>query len=256
MNEPARFRLDNSLERAGLAAQVSSAPGPAAVASPLRRATEWQGFELTLDGRPSYAKVLQEDMWPVIDPARSAEASDQAARAGAAPALLYADAEQGVLVFEALPAGEWRWARVHELLSGERLEALFSLKRAVHQGAVSGFQRSPADDIRSASAMRYSCLWTPTGSTPAWTWPGVPWPRAAGTVAAFTATAWPATSCWAPVGSLGWLISTGVARLILGMTWPQHSTSSISLRMNGGSGWKYGQDAAPSRTMPAVAYTR
>jgi len=51
-------------------------------------------------------------------------------------------------VFEALPAGEWRWARVHELLSGERLEALFSLKRAVHQGAVSGFQRSPADDIR------------------------------------------------------------------------------------------------------------
>ncbi|MFC3609182.1 phosphotransferase family protein [Stutzerimonas tarimensis] len=144
--QTAEQRLSESLDAAGLAFDGVSV-STAAIASPLRLATEWAGFTLIHDGRACHAKVLFDDMRPLIDPARSAEASFNAARAGAAPQLLHADAERGVLLFEALPAPDWKWARVDQLSAPDRLERLLGLKRQVHQGPRTGFARSPGEDL-------------------------------------------------------------------------------------------------------------
>lgn len=148
-------RLMNALGAAGFAADVQITPGTAGVASPIRVATEWAGFSVISSRGSHYAKVLQGDMAPLIDVQRSAQASRCAAESGAAPALVLVDIANGVLLFDALPAAQWRWARLDELTSALRLQALWALKKQVHAGPAPDFIRSPMADLQK---LRELCL--------------------------------------------------------------------------------------------------
>lgn len=148
-------RLLSALGAAGFPADVHISPGTAGVASPIRVATEWTGFFVSSSRGRHYAKVLHADMAALIDIQRSARASRGAAESGAAPALILADVAQGVLLFEALPAPDWRWARLDELTSAPRLRALWALKKQVHSGPAPGFARSPMADLQQ---LRGLCL--------------------------------------------------------------------------------------------------
>ncbi|MEQ7921771.1 phosphotransferase [Xanthomonas sp. WHRI 1810A] len=148
-------RLLNALGAAGFPAEIEVLPGTAGVASPIRVATEWAGFFVSSSRGTHYAKVLHADMAPLIDVERSAQASQCAADSGAAPALILADVANGVLLFEALPAADWRWARLDELTSAPQLQALWTLKKKVHAGPAPDFTRSPMADLQK---LRDLCL--------------------------------------------------------------------------------------------------
>jgi thiamine kinase-like enzyme len=141
-------RLLDALHASAFQGEIALAAGTTAIASPMRLATEWAGFSVTIGTRHYYAKVLYEDMFALVDAARSGEASGCAAEAGTAPDVRLVDAQRGVLLFDALPASDWRWARVDDLMAPERLQALWTLKRKVHQGPAPHFLRSPGDDIQ------------------------------------------------------------------------------------------------------------
>lgn len=142
-------RLLDALRAAGFPADVELQLGTAGVASPIRLATEWAGFFVSSCKGQHYAKVLHADMAPLIDIQRSAQASQCAADSGAAPALILADVAHGVLLFEALPTPDWRWARLDELTSAPRLQALWALKKHVHAGPAPDFARSPMADLQT-----------------------------------------------------------------------------------------------------------
>jgi aminoglycoside phosphotransferase len=144
---PESLRLADALAAAGLEDRAQVRDGIGAVASPMRLATEWAGFVVETGGRTWYAKVLYDDMKELIDVNQTAEASRCAAQAEATVALRLVDPQRGVLLFDALPAAEWRWARVDDLTSAERLDALCALKRQVHHGPAPAFDRSPSADI-------------------------------------------------------------------------------------------------------------
>ncbi|WP_213877870.1 aminoglycoside phosphotransferase family protein [Pseudomonas sp. dw_358] len=145
-------RLQAALATAG-AQQVSLGEHTQGVASPMRHACEWAGFFVNTDAGPFYAKVLHDDMRPLIDFDRSVLATRCAAEAGVTPAVRLADAEQGVLLLDALPAEQWHWARPDALQDTARLAALWQLKRAVHNGPSPDFSRSPAADIQRLQAL-------------------------------------------------------------------------------------------------------
>ncbi|MGI4859591.1 MAG: hypothetical protein ACRYHA_22250, partial [Janthinobacterium lividum] len=102
-------------DRTALPASPVWTPGPAAVASPMRLATEWHGFHGQDGALGLYAKVLRAEMRELVDFGTSAQASRCAGETGASPRVVLADAARGVLVFEALPATRWRWARIDDL---------------------------------------------------------------------------------------------------------------------------------------------
>lgn len=141
-------RLLDALRAKGFSSVVTLDAGTAGIASPMRLATEWAGFSVTIDDREYYAKVLHEDMRPVIDVAQTGQASQCAAGAGAAPGVKLVDVDRGVLLFDALPVSSWHWACVDDLTASGRLQALWTLKRKVHQGPVPEFARSPFSDLR------------------------------------------------------------------------------------------------------------
>ncbi|MFL9930229.1 aminoglycoside phosphotransferase family protein [Paraburkholderia sp. RL18-103-BIB-C] len=122
--------------------------GVAGVASPMRLATEWAGFRVHVGHNEYYAKVLHEDVRPLIDVRKSADASRCAAETGVAPRVRVVDVTRGVLLFDALPASGWRWARVDDLMPPQRLPALWALKKAVHQGPKPDFSRSLTGELR------------------------------------------------------------------------------------------------------------
>jgi hypothetical protein len=146
-------RLRDALSENGFPTDVQVLPGTAGVASPIRVAAEWAGFNVSSVRGNYYAKVLHADMAPLIDVERSAQASQCAADSGAAPALVLVDVVNGVLVFEALPAPDWRWARLDELISVPRLQALWALKKQVHAGPSPDFIRSPMADLQKLRAL-------------------------------------------------------------------------------------------------------
>lgn len=170
------LRLLDALRAAGFPADVQLHPGAAGVASPIRVATEWAGFFVSSSQGSYYAKVLHADMASLINVERSAQASQCAADSGAAPALILADVEHGVLLFEALPAPDWRWARLDELAVVPRLQALWALKKQVHAGPVPGFARSPMVDVqklrelclRDGVTLPPDCAWIDTCIDLAW----------------------------------------------------------------------------------------
>jgi thiamine kinase-like enzyme len=123
------------------------------VASPTRLACEWAGFHVQSPAGCFYAKVLYDDMRPVVDFARTAEATRCAAETGVTPAVELADASNGVLLLQALPAHQWRWARLDVLQPDARLDALWQLKRTVHDGPAPAFARSPMADIEGLRAL-------------------------------------------------------------------------------------------------------
>ena len=143
-----RSRLIDALESAGFAVNFQVEEGTAGVASPIRVATEWAGFSVTSAQGSYYAKVLHLDMSALVDAERSAQASQCAAEAGATPAVRLVDVARGVLLFDRLPAPQWRWARLDELTAPDRLQALWALKRRVHSGPAPDFTRSPMADIQ------------------------------------------------------------------------------------------------------------
>lgn len=145
-------RLHAALESAGLGADVQIAAGTPGVASPIRVATEWAGFRVSSAKGEYYAKVLHTDMAALIDIERSAQACSCAADSGVTPALVHADVTNAVLVFQALPA-DWRWARLDELTSMPRLQALWALKKQLHAGPAPDFLRSPMDDLQKLRAL-------------------------------------------------------------------------------------------------------
>jgi thiamine kinase-like enzyme len=149
---PERIRLQNALAAAGLG-EARIASGTAGVASPVRLACEWAGFEVDSHEGRFYAKVLYDDMRPVVDFARTAEATRYAADTGVTPAVVLADEANNVLVLQALPAEQWRWARLDALQAPARLDALWQLKRAVHEGPSPAFARSPMADIQALRAL-------------------------------------------------------------------------------------------------------
>ncbi len=144
-------RLENALRKAGIAAADRPRAGTMGVASPHRLATEWQGYSVSDGQRHYYAKVLHDDQRELIDLEQSAQASRCAASAGVTPSLILSDMEQGVLLFDALPQGEWNWARVGNLTSPQSLERLLAVKRRLHEGPKPAFIRS-AMMIYAASA--------------------------------------------------------------------------------------------------------
>ncbi|WP_414440836.1 phosphotransferase family protein [Burkholderia sp. 22PA0106] len=152
---PELLRLAHTLAEAGIGADARIVAGTAGVASPMRLATEWAGFAVEQGGATWYAKVLHDDARPLVDPSCSARASRAAAEAGAAPALQVADTARGVLLFDALPAEAWRWARIDDLAAPEPLARLWARKRAVHRGPSPGFERSLAADL---AALRALCV--------------------------------------------------------------------------------------------------
>lgn len=146
-------RLHNALSAADFGADIEVLAGTPGVASPIRVATEWAGFIVRSSRGCHYAKVLHEDMAPLIDIEHSAQASRCAADSGAAPALTLLDAANGVLLFEALPTPDWRWARLDELTSAPRLQALWALKKQVHAGPAPDFARCPMHDVQKIRAL-------------------------------------------------------------------------------------------------------
>lgn len=141
-------RLMGALESAGLSAHVEVTDGTAGIASPIRLATEWTGFHLTAPWGRCYAKVLHDDMRALIDIERTGRATQLAADCDVTPGVRLVDVAAGVLLLDALPAHEWRWARLDELLQPQRLQALWALKRQLHVGTSPGFNRSPLQDIQ------------------------------------------------------------------------------------------------------------
>jgi hypothetical protein len=170
------LRLLDALRAAGFCADVQLHPGTAGVASPIRVATEWAGFFVSGSEGRYYAKVLHTDMAPLINVERSAQASQCAAESGAAPALILADVTRGVLLFEALPAPDWRWARLDELTVAPQLQALWALKKQVHAGPAPDFARSPMADVqklrdlclRDGVTLPPDCAWIDTCIDLAW----------------------------------------------------------------------------------------
>jgi hypothetical protein len=100
-------RLLEALHAAGFSGTLTLEAGTAAIASPMRLATEWAGFTVSTGDQRYYAKVLYDDMSPLIDVTRSGRASGCAAEAGAAPGVRLVDAQRGVLLFDALPRSGW-----------------------------------------------------------------------------------------------------------------------------------------------------
>ena len=155
----AQQRLLNALANGGFPQPDSIVEASTPIASPMRLALEWQGFLVSVGVQRFYAKVLLEDAAALIDIHVSATASRVAGVSGAAPLLLLADMDQGVLLFQALPPGEWRSACVDDLIAPQSLSALWALKRKVHRGSAAHAQteplptRDPEQDIVRLHAM-------------------------------------------------------------------------------------------------------
>ncbi|MCD5994854.1 aminoglycoside phosphotransferase family protein [Pseudomonas sp. CDFA 602] len=154
-SENAIARLLDSLSAAGLGVDLKIEEGAAGIASPSRLATEWAGFHVTGNEGSWYAKVLHVDMLEVVDFERAACASECAGQSDAAPHVRHVDRSNRVLIFNALPAAQWRSAHLDDLLTPSGLEALWALKRQVHAGPVPDFARSPLRDIHH---LRELCL--------------------------------------------------------------------------------------------------
>ncbi|MGF6853756.1 phosphotransferase [Paraburkholderia sp. CI3] len=150
---PESLRLLDALHAVGLGNDAQVGHGTGAVASPTRLATEWAGFVVAVGAQSWYAKVLHDDMKELIDVARTVDASRCAAQAEATVALRIVDMQRGVLLFDRLEASKWRWARVDDLASPERLDALWAAKRQVHDGPAPMFVSSPMDDIARLRAL-------------------------------------------------------------------------------------------------------
>ena len=149
---PETQRLHAALDSAGLR-QLQIEQAGTGVASPMRQACEWAGFHVHSDEGSFYAKVLYDDMQPRVNFAQTAAATRCAAQAGVTPAVRLADTVHGVLLLDALPAEHWHWARLDALQPPARLEAIWQLKRAVHEGPSPGFSRSPMADIQALQAL-------------------------------------------------------------------------------------------------------
>lgn len=157
-------RLQAALAAAGLEAE-SISPGTAGVASPTRLACEWAGFQVRAEGGDFYAKVLFDDMRPLVDFNHSAEATRCAGEAGASPRLALADPAHGVLLLEALPASEWRWAKLDALQPEARLHSLLALKRSVHNGPAPAFAHNPMAGIEALRGLcRDAAVLLPEGA--------------------------------------------------------------------------------------------
>ncbi|WP_416260004.1 phosphotransferase [Gibbsiella quercinecans] len=125
-------RLRAVLQAAGLDNPEITA-GTEGVASPHRLAAEWAGYKVEHGGAHYYAKVLYDDQRELIDVAYCTALCQCAAQTGVTPQLHYADAAQGVMIFEALPEG-WRWARIDDLIAPQQLHRLWQTKGRLHQG--------------------------------------------------------------------------------------------------------------------------
>lgn len=139
-------RLHAALSGAGLA-DLQITAGTPGVASPTRLACEWAGFQVQSDQGAFYAKVLYDDMRPVVDFAQSVEATRCAAATGVTPAVQLADAANGVLLLEQLAPEDWHWAHLDRLQPEASLAALWRLKLKVQEGPAPAFARSPWADI-------------------------------------------------------------------------------------------------------------
>lgn len=139
----AQQRLLTALENGGFPPPDSIVEASTAIASPMRLALEWQGYLLRFGVQHFYAKVLNEDAAALIDIRISAVASRVAGECGAAPLLIFADTDQGVLLFQALLPAEWRSACIDDLMAPEKLSALWTLKRKVHRGSTLPVQTAP-----------------------------------------------------------------------------------------------------------------
>lgn len=140
-------RLDRCLAQHLLVPDAPATPGTAAVASPLRLATEWAGYQISMGGEHCYAKVLHDDMRDWVDVRKVIEVSRIAAERGVTPMLRYEAVDEAVLVFSGL-SHPWRWAKVSDIATPDRLSQLLGLKRSLHQGAKASFSLAPIEDIR------------------------------------------------------------------------------------------------------------
>lgn len=140
-------RLERGLGQHMLVLDAPAAPGTTAVASPLRLATEWAGYQLSIGGKAYYAKVLHEDMRDWIDPRKVIEVSHIAAAQGVTPMLRCSAADEAVMIFSGL-SPQWHWAKVSDIAAVDRLGQLLELKKTLHQGGKASFFLTPIEDIR------------------------------------------------------------------------------------------------------------
>ncbi|MCW0182367.1 MAG: phosphotransferase [Zavarzinia sp.] len=136
---------------ADLAARLG-VPDTRPVASPLRLATDWDGQRLETASGPCFVKKLRAGQGAVIDVAAVAEASALAGAIGIAPRLLAADADRGLLVFEALDEADWHWSCIDDLID-ERLSPLLGAMKAFHAAGTLSVRRDIFADIAALRAL-------------------------------------------------------------------------------------------------------
>lgn len=136
---------------ADLAARLG-VPDTRPVASPIRLATDWDGYRMEIGSRPCFVKKLRAGQRAVINVAAVVEASALAGAIGIAPRLLAADPDQGLLVFEALDDADWHWSCIDDLI-GDRLSPLFDARKQFHAAGVLSARRDVFADIAALRAL-------------------------------------------------------------------------------------------------------
>lgn len=128
------------------------APDTRPVASPIRLATDWDGYRMDAGSGPCFVKKLRAGQGAVINVAAVAEASALAGAIGIAPRLLAADPDQGLLVFEALDDADWHWSCIDDLI-GDRLSPLFDARKQFHAAGALSARRDVFADIAALRAL-------------------------------------------------------------------------------------------------------
>ncbi|SEO47199.1 phosphotransferase family protein [Aquisalimonas asiatica] len=117
-------------------------------ASPVRRAVDAVGALVqSADGDQWFVKAYYPDILAIQDLQPVADASAKAGDLGAAPRLLDAATEAGVLAFEYLDA-DWRWGRMDALSERSSLQAQMRLRKAIHAGPRFARERDIFEEIR------------------------------------------------------------------------------------------------------------
>lgn len=103
-------------------------PGPAAIASPMWQAVEWDAY--ILPGQSVFLKLLSPDMAELVNSAAAIEGAQAAGTLGISPALLWANAAQQAMAFTLLPPA-WRAARLDDLQRPAVMQKAIAAKKSL-----------------------------------------------------------------------------------------------------------------------------
>lgn len=121
------------------------------IAMPMHLALDGESRTVEARGRSVFVKAFREGALAPFTFAGAAEASLRAGEAGIAPRLLEADADAGVLFFEAAGA-EWRMALARDVQAPDAKSAVIAAKKALHSQKLLSRTLSPFDVARDYRA--------------------------------------------------------------------------------------------------------